>query len=327
MAMVSRDIKRVWAYSTISQLGYMIMALAAGGYAAGVCHLTTHAGFKALLFLCSGVFIHRFGTNDMVDLGRLGARRMTLAAAAMIVAGGALAGLPPLSGFFSKELVLETLAALDNPLWLAMGLMGVFLTAYYTARLIFTLLFPQGRDSGPAPHGEEAHDGRGAAAAMAAPLVVLAAATIVLGFFLEPLGDFLGGRPAAAPDGGHHAWLAPLSLALVAAAVLLAWREYGRQGASGRGFIEHWPALRRFFEERWYLDHVYRFLVDRFVDGVLARLCAAGDRNVIDAGLDAFSRGTARVGGRLSRLHTGAIQHRLLAIFAVVTLLAAYALV
>ena len=68
MAMVSRDIKKVWAYSTISQLGFMIMALGAGGYFAGVFHLTTHAGFKALLFLCSGVFIHKYGTNDVYEL-------------------------------------------------------------------------------------------------------------------------------------------------------------------------------------------------------------------------------------------------------------------
>ena len=327
MAMVSRDIKRVWAYSTISQLGYMIMALAAGGYASGVAHLTTHAGFKALLFLCSGVFIHRFETNDMVALGRRGARRLTVATVTMILAGGALAGIPPLSGFFSKELVLASLAALDNPLWLVMGLAGVFLTAYYTARLIFCLVFPDRRDAGREQDHEEPHGEGGSVLAMNAPLIALAVATLGLGFVLEPLQAFLGSVPGAAVETSHHAWLAPLSLALVAAAVGLAWYEYGRRGSARQGFVERWPALQRFFEERWYLDHFYAFVVAKMVDRGLSALCAAGDRRVIDPGIDGFSRETARTGERLARLHTGMIQHRLLVIFAVVTLLAAWVLV
>jgi NADH-quinone oxidoreductase subunit L len=320
MAMVSRDIKRVWAYSTISQLGYMIMALAAGGYAAGVGHLTAHAGFKALLFLCSGVFIHRFGTNDMVALGRLGVRRMTVPMGTMIVAGAALAGIPPLSGFFSKELILGTLAALDNPFWLAMGLAGVFLTAYYTARLIFCLVRPDRLETGK-QHEDEVHGGRSAEWAMNAPLLVLAAVTLVLGFVLEPLRSFLGEVPGAAAEIGHHAWLAPLSLVLAGAAVGLAWYEYGRRRASRIGFVERMPALRRFFEERWYLDHFYAFVVAHILDRGLAALCAAGDRKVIDPGIDSFCRETGRTGGRLARLQAGMVQYRLLGIFAVVTLL------
>ena len=85
MALVSRDIKRVWAYSTISQLGYMIMGLAAGGYAAGLLHLTTHAAFKALLFLCAGVFIHHFQTNDMYEIGRAGGRRLKIPMLCMLL--------------------------------------------------------------------------------------------------------------------------------------------------------------------------------------------------------------------------------------------------
>ena len=105
MAMISRDIKQVWAYSTISQLGLMIMGLGAGNYVAGVFHLTTHAGFKALLFLCSGVFIHAFHTNDMYDIGRHGGRRLKAPMICIVIAAAALSGIPPFSGFFSKELV------------------------------------------------------------------------------------------------------------------------------------------------------------------------------------------------------------------------------
>ena len=143
MAIVSRDIKKVWAYSTISQLGFMIMALGAGGYFAGVFHLTAHAGFKALLFLCSGVFIHRYGTNDIYELGRLGSRRMIVPTVSIVLAAAALSGFPPLSGYYSKEAIIGSLAALPGHAWLAAALAGVFLTAYYAFRLIFILLLPR----------------------------------------------------------------------------------------------------------------------------------------------------------------------------------------
>ena len=124
MAMVSRDIKQVWAYSTISQLGFMIMGLAAGSYFAGIYHLTTHAGFKALLFLCSGVFIHAYESNDIFEISRQGGRTLKMPTICIIIAAAALAGLPPLSGFFSKELILAGLAALQNPIWLLAGLLA-----------------------------------------------------------------------------------------------------------------------------------------------------------------------------------------------------------
>ena len=117
------------------------------------------------------------------------------------------------------------------------------------------------------------------------------------------------------------------SYGLAATGLGLAWYEFGRQGAPRIGFVERYPALRRFLAERWYLDHLYGFLLRQVVDRVLAGLCAGGDRRVIDPGIDAFSRGTAQTGDLLARLHAGMVQHRLLAIFAVVTLLAAFVLI
>ena len=194
MAMVSRDIKQVWAYSTISQLGYMIMGLAAGGYVAGVFHLTTHAGFKALLFLCSGVFIHKYETNDMFEIGRQGGRGLKTPMICMVIAAAALSGLPPLSGFFSKEMIIAQLASLGNPIWLIAGLMGVFLTAYYAFRLIFIILFPKNAKDEKAQENtafmrdeeEEHHHYR----EMAWPLIILAAITLVLGFGKKMLAAF-----------------------------------------------------------------------------------------------------------------------------------------
>jgi NADH-quinone oxidoreductase subunit L len=163
MAMVTRDIKQVWAYSTISQLGFMVMGLAAGSYFAGVFHLTTHAGFKALLFLCSGVFIHEFETNDFFEIGKYGGRGLKVPIVCMTLGAAALSGLPPLSGFFSKEAIMGGLAGLPNPIWLWAGLLGAFLTAYYSFRLIFAILFPKKIEEvhhvehGDHGHGEDHH--------------------------------------------------------------------------------------------------------------------------------------------------------------------------
>ena len=143
MAMVEKDLKRIWAYSTISQLGFMIMGLGAGGFFEGTFHLTTHAVFKALLFLCSGVWIHLYGTNDIFAIGRHGARRLKAPMICIFLAAASLSGIAPLSGFFSKEAVMGVLAGLDNPVWVIAGFLGVFLTAYYAFRALFVILFPR----------------------------------------------------------------------------------------------------------------------------------------------------------------------------------------
>ncbi len=317
MAMVSRDIKQVWAYSTVSQLGFMIMGLAAGSYFAGVFHLTTHAGFKALLFLCSGVVIHALGTNDMFEIARKNGRRLKLAMVCMTLAAAALSGIPPLSGFFSKESILVALAGLDNPIWFAAGLLGVFLTAYYAFRLIFIILFPRSELAEP-----EAEHGIGTA--MGSALVILAAATLGLGFAEAPLARFLSGDPAAAHAGPHLPWLPYAGIGLAAGGLLLAWFEFGRPAADQKGFVERVPALEALFANRWYIDAFYARMVSRLVDRGVAWLCAKTDQRVIDAGLDAASRNLIRSSGVLSTLQSGMIQHRLLVLFAVVVMLGLY---
>ena len=317
MAMVSRDIKQVWAYSTVSQLGFMIMGLAAGSYFAGVFHLTTHAGFKALLFLCSGVVIHTLDTNDMFEIARKRGRRLKLAMVCMTLAAAALSGIPPLSGFFSKESILVALAGLDNPIWLAAGLLGAFLTAYYAFRLIFIILFPRSELAEP-----EAEHGTGTA--MGSALVILAAATLGLGFAEAPLARFLSGDPAAAHAGAHLPWLPYAGIGLAAGGLLLAWFEFGRPAADQKGFVERVPALEALFANRWYIDAFYARMVSRLVDSGVAWLCAKTDQRVIDAGLDAASRNLIRSSGVLSTLQSGMIQHRLLVLFAVVVMLGLY---
>jgi len=330
MAMVSCDIKQVWAYSTISQLGFMIMGLAAGSYVAGVFHLTTHAGFKALLFLCSGVFIHAFHTNDMFEIGRQGGRGLKIPMICMTVAAAALAGLPAFSGFFSKELILAALAGLENPVWLAAGLTGAFLTAYYAFRLIFIILFPKISESGDPQDNQfsthEHNSGQRHYWVMAWPLIVLATITLLLGFGQGFLELFLSGPLAGLkePAGGHHAWLMYAALGLVAAGIFLAWVEFGRSRAGQVGFAERVPALKALFLQRWYLDRFYRLFLDTVIYGGFSRLCTKNDNQVIDGGIHALGKGVVGSGRMLSNLHMGMIQYRLTVMFVVVILLALY---
>jgi NADH-quinone oxidoreductase subunit L len=328
MAMVSRDIKQVWAYSTISQLGLMIMGLAAGNYAAGVFHLTTHAGFKALLFLCSGVFIHAFHTNDMFDIGLQGGRRLRVPTACLIVAAAALSGIWPFSGVFSKELILGALADLPNPLWVVAGLLGAFLTAYYTFRLVFIILFPRTAKPGE-PHARgAAHDPAGPGnAVMAWPLAILAAVTVLLGFGEHALTIFLSKPFGPSPAAQQHPWLLFTALGLTAAAIGLAWVEFGRPGAKQVGFAERLAPIQALFSSRWYIDHAYRRLLDVVVYSLFSRLCARNDRKVIDGAVDGLGGATAAAGGWVSALHAGRVQYRLLVVFASIVLLAFYFLV
>jgi NADH-quinone oxidoreductase subunit L len=326
MAMVSRDIKQVWAYSTISQLGFMIMGLAAGSYFAGVYHLTTHAGFKALLFLCSGVFIHAYDTNDIFEISQQGGRTLKIPTICLIIAAAALAGLPPLSGFFSKELILAGLADLNNPLWLMAGLLGVLLTAYYAFRLIFILMFP--RPDMPPSAAERAPDHKAAHhlthyGVMAWPLIILAAITVLLGLSETALDHFVAGQ-LKTDAGAAHAWLPFLALAIAAAGVGWAWLEFGRRDAHQIGFVEKLPALKTLFAERWYLDHFYRICLKYIVYEGFSNLCTQNDNRVIDGSIDGLSQGMVETGRILSRLHLGMVQYRLLVIFIVMVLLALY---
>jgi NADH-quinone oxidoreductase subunit L len=328
MAMVDHDIKRVWAYSTISQLGFMIMGLAAGGYFAGVFHLTTHAGFKALLFLCSGVWIHQYKTNDMFEVGRQGGRRLKVPMACICLAAAALSGLPPLSGFFSKEAVMVSLAAMRNPIWLLAGLVGAFLTSYYAFRLVFIILFPKSIEN---VHQEE--QGRAQQHfshywTMALPLIILSGITLILGFFQSPLEEFLRSHTSSNGHiGGGHGWLLYVTVAISFCGVGLAWVEFGRKGSAQVGLVERIPRLKMLFSERWYLDHFYGRFVRYVIDGFFSKLSKRNDQQIIDGGIDGFGRFTVGSGRVLSFLQSGVLRYNLFFVFTVLALVALYLLV
>ncbi|MGA2938640.1 MAG: NADH-quinone oxidoreductase subunit L [Syntrophobacteraceae bacterium] len=326
MAMVTYDLKQVWAYSTVSQLGMMVMALAAGGYFAGVYHLTTHAGFKALLFLCSGIFIHEFHTNDMRIIGKQGGRKLKIPMACMAVGALALSGVYPLSGFFSKEAILGVLAAQPSKIWLAAGLLGAVMTAYYSFRLIFHILLPKGGVEG------KHHDGHAQSAhahedehhgyifwAMAVPVMILACVSLVLGFFEHPIEHFLVHAVQAHPaqhvsehGGGGSEWLLIMGVSAGLFGIALAWFEYGRKGASRKGFLSYFPAIWKLFDLRWFIDIFYRKSLDTFVYGGLTALFTKNDRRIIDGGIDGLCFFTEGSGRLFSFLQSGMLQYNLL---------------
>jgi NADH-quinone oxidoreductase subunit L len=237
MAIVSNDLKRVLAYSTVSQLGYMVYAVGAGGLFASQFHLLSHAVFKALLFLSAGAIIHAVRTRDMREMGGLG-RQMPVVKVVMIIGGLALAGIPILNGFWSKELVLEA-GHEGGPGWAwVVMLVGAGLTALYTLRFL-TMVF-YGEPKGKA----HVHD---AGVAMKVALVPLALGTLTTWLAAGPFDGFLGRALGAAHQAETTGALlakiavAPatyLALSVVALGLLAWWRRQSLSGlARALGFV------------------------------------------------------------------------------------------
>ena len=230
-----------------------------------------------------------------------------------LVAGSlALAGVIPFAGYFSKEMVLGAMGETAGGVALALAYFGAGLTAYYTFRMVFLTLRGQtprrqeATDIAPAPAAHEEHFSKAAHAAMAGPVLVLAALTLVLGY----LGGFFATRlsPALPHEGPFHIGGGALvALALVAAGIALAWYEFGRAGALGLGFAERVPALKSFFGDNWYLDRLYHATVVRWTLA-LSRAAKWNDHTVLDGASDGVAQGTVWGGRILSMVQNGFVQ-------------------
>ncbi|MDE2490633.1 MAG: NADH-quinone oxidoreductase subunit L, partial [Elusimicrobia bacterium] len=207
MALVSYDIKRVLAFSTVSQLGFMMCALGAGGYAAGLFHLTTHAFFKGLLFLGAGSVIHAVRTNDMRRMGGL-SKKMPLTFFAMAAAVLAISGVPPFSGYYSKDMIMASVWHYDKPMfWLLLA--AAMMTAFYMFRLFFLTFWGDDRDHEAFAHAHESP------AFITVPLLILALMSTVSGFAMTR-GNFVARAlpaPAAAAPAEAAEAAAPASSA------------------------------------------------------------------------------------------------------------------
>ncbi len=352
MAMATYDLKQVWAYSTVSQLGFMVMALAAGGYFAGVFHLTTHAGFKALLFLCSGIFIHEYHTNDFREIGKQGGRRLVIPMTCMTIGALALSGIFPFSGFFSKEAVLGVLAGHSNRIWLLAGLLGALMTAYYSFRLIFFMLFPKGGIETHEGHEDAGHGGHAESHrayifwSMAVPVMILAGLTLVLGFSQDTLQNFLVGKSTGGINGAHavaaeagnahgaseghspgHYMVLVSAVSVALAGIAWAWIEFGRRKATQEGFLRSLPRVEELFARRWYLDAFLRKFLDTVIYSGVTSLFTRNDRRIIDGGIDGMCNFTVESGRLLSYLQSGMLQHNLLVMIGAVALVVLYFLI
>ena len=314
LAFVQNDIKKVLAYSTISQLGFMMLALGAFGYTAAIFHLLTHGFFKALLFLGAGSVIHGMGgEQDMRRMGGL-AHRMPVTAVTFLLGAIALAGVIPASGFFSKDEVLAAVLHGRGGLWYAAALAASSLTALYMARLVLMTFSGEGRTK----EAEHAHE---SPAVMVLPLVALMLPAVALGALALHWGNFAGlgtflFLPREGPVGYEfHANVFWPSVALVLAAGLAGIRLYFPRGTAlpASRVESRFPRLYRALEEKLYFDAAYQWVIDRVVLG-LGRLAAAFDRRVVnDTGVDGAGKATALAGRVLRLQQTGQVSVYLLA--------------
>jgi len=314
IALFQNDIKKILAYSTISQLGYMFAALGAGGFTGAVFHLTTHAFFKALLFLGAGSVIHAMGGEQ--DIRRMGGLRKKMPITAFTFLAGtlALAGLPPLSGFFSKDEILLALFG-RSPLMWGFAAAGALLSALYMFRMLFLAFF--GRFRGTDEQDHHLHESPGV---MTFPLVILALAAVAGGLLNLPGWTGTEGKLAGFLDPvfsvftsssvTHHLspsteWiLMGVTLAAIVAMIAIAWRRYGR--GEEEPATEVTPgALRRLAEEKFRIDELYDRVVIRLLLWLSRFLHDTIDRRGIDRAVNGAGAAVVRAGNTFRFIQTG----------------------
>jgi NADH-quinone oxidoreductase subunit L len=307
MALVERDVKRILAFSTVSQLGYMMAAVGAGAVAAGFYHLVTHAFFKALLFLAAGALIHTLHTNDIFEMGGLW-RKMPRTALVFLAGAIALCGVWPASGFFSKDEILAGVLANGHPAAFVVLLLTAFMTAFYMFRAFFSIFL------GPGQAEKHVHE---APMSMAAPMAVLAVLALVAGAFGPRLQELLGASislPAAHGAEGHPPlWIALAGSAAAIGGIGLAWLGYERNAWDPARIRAALAPLARVLERRWYVDDVFEA---GYRWGYLGLTTIVGwcDRYLVDGVVNLATDGTYRAGLALRRLQNGKIQDALYAV-------------
>ncbi|MBI4377280.1 MAG: NADH-quinone oxidoreductase subunit L [Elusimicrobia bacterium] len=261
MAVVAYDIKRVLAFSTVSQLGFMLCALGVGGYTAGLFHLTTHAYFKALLFMGAGSVIHAVHSNDMRLMGGL-SKKMPITFITVFIGTYAIAGLWPAAGFYSKDLILEKVYE-HSPLMFWLLLFAALLTAFYMFRMVFLTFLGRERDAEKHHHADESP------AVMTVPLIILAVLSIVSGFALEykhliqHLADYKLPESFAAHANHPNPFLIKWGvMGLVLGSIGLSWRLYGGQDQRlAESIKERLLVLFNILENRYGFDTLFLWMV------------------------------------------------------------------
>ncbi len=307
------DIKRVIAYSTLSQLGYMFMACGVGAFAAGMFHLFTHAYFKALLFLAAGSVIHAFhhapDPNDIRIMGGL-RKYMPYTFFTFLIGALALSGFPGFSGFFSKEGILISAYLSPYPwgklVWLV-GVFVAFLTSFYSFRLVFVVFFGEFR-GGSIFHGEKPHE---SPLVMVIPLMLISVGAIFAGYLDIPgfLKSTLAHEPVH-PHHGEHFFQNLLALIAGLSGILVAWWVYIKNPELKELFPRKFPGIYRFLYNKWWFDEVYHEVIVKPVLFLSRRLVVGfSDLFVIEGIVNGSARVVGGIAGAFRRVHTGIVNH------------------
>jgi len=298
LALIEKDIKRILAYSTVSQLGMMIMAIAAGNLQAGMFHLMTHAFFKAMLFFTAGSFIHALGSNNIFELGARGARNMKVTWFALLVGCFALSGIFPFSGFFSKESIYASLLHSDTPYYFYAAILGTFFTAVYSFRMIFVLGLTPKTEEVVHPHEEKVMNG---------PILFLMGLTLVLGFLGGPVQHFLGAH------GEHHdegMWrIIMMSGSAILAGILISFWNFGRRSKRGSqiGLFDKFPILTPVLKKNYFVDIVIYFLFQKVYMGA-SRVLHWIDVNIVNGAVNLTGRTVIALGKTATKVQSGLLQ-------------------
>ena len=356
IGLVQNDIKRVLAYSTISQLGYMFLGVGVGAYSAGIFHLMTHAFFKALLFMGAGSVMH--GLSGELDLRKMGGLRNKMPRTywTFLIATLAICGVPGLSGFFSKDEILWQAFSSGHGhwgLWLV-GVLGAGLTAFYMFRVVFLAFFGESRSD------RKAHESPGV---MTVPLMILAALALIGGYVGVPkvlgghnrfhhfLAPVFGGHTEAANAAHHSAGLEiglmSISVVVALAGIFIAYQMYIKHPERPKALAERFPRLYNLLLNKYYVDEIYQVvfvrsllrlnnLLARFdlgvIDGavngsawltkIVSKWSGWWDNTFVDGAVNTTATAIISGGSILRRTQTGRIQNYLLvAIIVVVDIL------
>ncbi len=308
------DIKRALAYSTISQLGYMFMAVGLRAYAGALFFLAAHSFYKALLFLGSGSVIH--GMHDEQDMRRMGGlrSRMPITFVTMAIGAIALAGVPPLAGFFAKDQVLEIANHSGRTVLWILGTLGAVLSAAYIGRLLFLTFFGE-------PRSEEAEHAHECPPVMWIPLALLSTGAVLAGVlnttpegrlsaFLEPVAGAVPQGIGAAP-----AALATTGAVIAVAVLLLTWLVYASGRVDWRAMRERLAPLPRTLRHGWYVDAAYDRVFVQPSKGFASIVATVIDTQIVDGIVNGIGASVRRIAQSGRRLQTGFVRSYALALF------------
>ena len=304
IAITQYDIKRVLAFSTLSQLGYMMLSLGVSGYGgeeglgymASMFHLFTHAMFKALLFLGAGSIIHAIHSNYMYEMGGL-RKYLPITHITFLIACLTIAGVPPLSGFFSKDEIL--VAALHhNKLLFGVEFLVAGLTAFYMFRLYFNVFWGKDRDYHHTPHESPL--------TMTIPLMFLAVASIFAGFI--PFHSLVTSDKIHFATEMNYAVAIP-SVLIGLFGIAIAWILYKKESQLPERLSKKWGILYTATYNKFYFDEIYLFVTKKIIFNFISRPVAWFDRHVVDAFMVGIATVTEKISWRIKGMQSGQLQH------------------